>query len=326
MTAPLPSETRGRELVAITGATGFIGRTIAEAVRRQGWPVRALVRQPDAALSAQGVDLVIGTLEDQSSLRRLVADAGFVVHCAGAIKARTAQAFHAVNAAGTERLLAAMTQTAPSSKLLLMSSLAAREPSLSAYAASKRAGETVALADAAAGSRDLCIVRPPAVYGPGDRATLGLFRTLGRRFALLPGRSDARFSLIYVEDLAALAVALLRKPVWGGQIIEPDDGQLGGYRWADLVAAAGEYLRRSVRPCYLPAALLWGPVRVYEAAMRLAGSVPAVSTDKLRELFHRDWVCRLKPAGCACWQPRVQFTDGFARTWSWYTRNGWIRA
>ena len=325
MTTPPPLETRAQQLVVITGATGFIGRTIAAAARRDGWPVRGLVRQPDAALAAEGIDLVTGALEDEASLRRLVAGAGFVIHCAGAIKARTAEAFHTVNAAGTERLLAAMAQVAQPSRLILMSSLAAREPSLSAYAASKRAGETIALADADTTARDLCIVRPPAVYGPGDLTTLGLFRTLGSRLALLPGRSDARFSLIFVEDLAELASALLRKPSWGGQIIEPDDGQVGGYRWADLVAVAGRHLRRSVRPCYLPAGLLWGPVKAYEAVTRLAGSVPTVSTDKLRELFHRDWVCRqMPPAACTCWQPRVQFSEGFARTWSWYTRSGWI--
>ena len=315
-----------RQLVAITGATGFIGRTIAEAARRDGWPVRALVGRPDAALAAHGIDQVAGRLEDEASLRRLVANAGVVIHCAGAIKARTTSAFHVVNAVGTERLLAAMTETAQSSRLILMSSLAAREPALSAYAGSKRAGEAATLADATANARDLCIIRPPAVYGPGDRATLGLFRALGRRLALLPGRSDARFSLIYVEDLAALVIALLDKPAWGGRIVEPDDGRVGGYRWADLAAVAGRHLRRSIRPLHLPAGLLWGPVKIYEAAMRLAGSVPTVSTSKLRELFHRDWVCRLTPsAACACWQPHVQFSEGFARTWAWYSYHGWLK-
>ena len=158
-----------RQLVAITGATGFIGRTIAEAARRDGWPVRALVGRPDAALAAHGIDQVAGRLEDEASLRRLVANAGVVIHCAGAIKARTTSAFHVVNAVGTERLLAAMTETAQSSRLILMSSLAAREPALSAYAGSKRAGEAATLADATANARDLCIIRPPGDAGSVPR-------------------------------------------------------------------------------------------------------------------------------------------------------------
>ena len=127
-----------------------------------------------------------------------------MVHAAGLIKARPADRFDRVNRDGTARLSA----LAPDVPFLLLSSLAAREPQLSPYAASKRAAEEVRhRVGRARGSRS----GAPAVYGPGDRETLAYFKMAARGFALQPAQSDARLSLIHVEDLAeALALALDR--------------------------------------------------------------------------------------------------------------------
>jgi nucleoside-diphosphate-sugar epimerase len=170
-----------------------------------------------------------------------------------------------------------------------------------------------------------CIVRPPAVYGPGDRATLSLFRALRHRLAFLPGDAEARFSLIYVDDLARAIGRLLDWPDWDGSVVEPDDGHSGGYRWADLTAVASAHLGHRVRPVHLPQAVLWVPVGLYQEIARLFGAAPMVTIEKLRELFHRDWVCRLLP-DCFAGMCRgaTQFTDGFAVTWRWYLCNRWL--
>ena len=84
------------------------------------------------------------------------------------------------------------------------------------------------------------IVRPPAVYGPGDRATLPIFQQLGRGLLLAPATRAARFSLIHVADLARLLATLaLRPSAAARQPLEPDDGRAGGYGWSDLAAMAG---------------------------------------------------------------------------------------
>ena len=107
-------------LVAVTGATGFVG---AEAVRQlaaAGWRVRILTRRMplDALMPDHPIEIVLGDLGDSDSLRRLVAGADAIVHCAGLVRALTPLDFFAVNEAGTERLLLAAAEAAPDARFI----------------------------------------------------------------------------------------------------------------------------------------------------------------------------------------------------------------
>jgi nucleoside-diphosphate-sugar epimerase len=319
-TAHVPDPTA--RCIAMTGATGFVGRSIARELRDRGWRLRALVRRP-APEMANDIEQVPGSMEDAASLSALVRDARIVVHCAGAIRAARREDFRRVNAFGTRRLLAAVRQAPEPPRVLLMSSLAAREPRLSAYAASKREAEDM-LAECGV---DHCTIRPPAVYGPGDRATLPLFRLLTRAVAVLPGSPRSRFSLIFVDDLAACVGAVIDRPLWNGGLVEPDDGQPRGYAWADLAAIAGRRLGIRVRLLLLPKWLLWVPAAIAEALASVLGRLPVITLGKLRELYHDDWVSRPTAQGLLeGWQARTRFSEGFARTLRWYVQNGWISA
>ena len=183
-------------LVAVTGATGFVGPHLVSALTRHGFKLRLLIRRWSPMPSLPGVEaeIVLGYLGDEAALRRLVDGADTVVHAAGLIKARTPAEFLAVNRDGTARLSA----LAPEARFILLSSLAAREPQLSAYADSKRAAEQVVAGRTGA----WLVVRAPAVYGPGDRETLAYFRAAARGVAPRPRLDGARLALIHVEDLA----------------------------------------------------------------------------------------------------------------------------
>ena len=306
------------ERVALTGATGFIGRHIALALSDAGLRVRALVRRDDRELSARGVALVIGDLD--SELDQFVADSNAVIHCAAAIRGADPGYLHAVNARGSERLAAA---SSAGSLFLQMSSLAARLPHISPYAATKAAGEELVL-----GHQDrlrVAVLRPPAVYGPADRATLPLFRGMARGLLLHPGTRDARFSLLYADDLVGLVRTLLAAPPPSGTILEPDDGTSGGYGWTDLAAVAGRHLGRKVRPIPVPQAPLSLAARLAERYGRLAGRPPVLSRGKVAELYHRDWVSDTRAmAEVPGWRPTVRFGDGLAATLGWYRGAGWL--
>ena len=309
-------------LVAVTGGTGFIGRTIVRRLLRGGWRVRALARRSDAALSDAGVEVVRGTLEDAAALRELARSTNAVVHCAGAIRAHSKEAFVRANRDGTARLAEAVLAQPTPPRFLLISSLAARAPELSSYAASKRMAEDVVhrtLHDPA----KFCILRPPAVYGPGDRATLPIFRQIQRGLLLVPA-ADARFSLLYVEDLAEIVACLLDAPRWHGEVIEPDDGR-GGYRWPDLAHIAGDHLQRRVRTVPVPWPALWLPAALAQLTGAVLQRAPTITIGKLRELYHADWVCQgtsAMPTLAA--PPRVAFDNGFATTFAWYKERGWL--
>ena len=193
-----------------------------------------------ARLEGISIQWVHGTLEDIEHLDSLVGDADAVVHCAGAVRGITDADFYPVNVEAVSRLAQIAAIRSPAPRFLLISSLAAREPNLSAYAASKRMGE-IALSQMA-GAFAWTVLRPPAVYGPGDRAMLPLFRLMRRGIAPLLGRNDARFSLLYVEDLAEAVIKWLVSESRESRVFELDDGHPRGYSWCE-VAETFERLR-----------------------------------------------------------------------------------
>jgi nucleoside-diphosphate-sugar epimerase len=301
--------------IAVTGATGFVGRHVVAALRDAGRPVRALARRDDPHLAGTGAKLVQGALDDAAALSRLVEDAAAVIHCAGVVAGASPDAFAEINVDGTRRLLE---QTPAGTRIVHVSSLAARQPGLSDYAESKRRGEELAMAAGAV------VVRPPAVYGPGDRMTLPIFRQLARGLLVVPAGREARFSLLHVEDLARLLLAVAMAPAALEGPLEPDDACRGGYAWADLARLAGEVSGHRVRLWRLPSAAVWPLALAAEGAARLTGSPPALSRAKLRELAHPDWVCRAVPPAGLGWRPRIGFAEGFRATVAWYRRQGWL--
>ncbi|MFL6743549.1 MAG: NAD-dependent epimerase/dehydratase family protein, partial [Sphingomicrobium sp.] len=221
--------------LAITGGTGFVGAHVIDAGLAAGHEVEALTRrdQPER----ERVTWIAGSLDDRSALKRLVEDADAIIHVAGVINAPDAAGFEQGNVGGTLAMLAAATAGGVR-RFIHVSSLAAREPKLSLYGASKARAEELVESS----GLDWAIVRPPAVYGPGDRETLELFKMARRGFVLLP--PGGRVSLIHVDDLARLLVALTARGSQRRVIIEPDDGTPGGWSHKDFAKALGKAVGR----------------------------------------------------------------------------------
>ena len=172
------------KLVALTGATGFIGRTLCALLLERGHRLRALVRSPArAALLPPEIEPVTGTLQAADSLTRLCDGADAVIHLAGAVRGNSERDFMAANSDGTRAVLDAAAALASDARFLHVSSLAAREPQLSWYSHSKRAGEEQVMAS----GLDWVILRPPAIYGPGDEEMRTIFDWMARGLALVPG-------------------------------------------------------------------------------------------------------------------------------------------
>ena len=313
-----------RGCVALTGATGFVGGHLLRRLAADGWQLRALTRQPGAlAPETDAVTPIAGDIDSEAALAELVAGADVVVHCAGLVAARSAAEFQRVNAEGTARLLRAAVAGGAEPRFLLISSLAAREPQLSPYAHSKRQAEEALRRDAAGLTWQ--VLRPPVVYGPGDRATLSLFRQFARGLVLRPAGSG-RFSMLYVEDLAAAVAALLAQGGPAGRIMELDDGAPGGYGWDEVIAAAGRQLGRPVRALPVPRSVQRLAAAAGSAGAAITGRPPVLSQGKVNEIAHPDWVCRTGLLGdCISWRAAVGLDEGFSRTTAWYKAAGWLR-
>jgi nucleoside-diphosphate-sugar epimerase len=287
-------------------------------LRQSDRKVRALARSPERAARLSGIadEIVYGDLDDRRALENLAAGSFAVVHCAGVVRGATQEAFDRINLTGVSNLVDALLSAPRPPRLLSLSSLAAREPGLSFYAASKRRGEQV-LEQRAAGLQWIAL-RPPAVYGPGDRELLPLFRLMGRGLALIPGQRDARFSMIFVEDLARLVLAWLAQDGIAPGVYSVHDGRANGYSWQDLAAAASTLCRRPVRALFVPPAILGMPAWLNRRLALWLGYQPMLTPQKLRELRHPDWVCDNRAIQQVLdWQPQVQLEEGLRLTPGW---------
>lgn len=303
-----------RGLVALTGGSGFIGGYILRALTGAGWRVRVLARRPfdvPEGVSPECVDVITGDLADRDALDWLVSGADVLVHAAGVIKAVNRAGFFAVNDAGCRAVVAAWVRHNPKGRMIYLSSLAARHPHLSAYAASKRAGEV-----ACAGLSNAVILRPSAVYGPGDMETARFFRAA--RGAVLPvPLTSAKVTLIHAADVASAVAAFCSDGAAARYALT--DARVAGYSWNELVRALAKVNDRVTAPFVVavPQGALTLAAFFIALGARLRGRPAMVTPGKVRELYH-DWACaprHLPPAGV--WQPHIASADGFADTVRW---------
>ena len=300
--------------LAVTGGTGFVGQAVLDEAGRLGLTVRALARREQPARAH--VEWVRGDLADGEALGRLVDGAEALLHIAGVINAPDRAGFDAGNVAGTEAVVDAAL-AAGVDRLVCVSSLAAREPGLSAYGRSKRLAEEVVQTS----GLDWTIVRPPAVYGPRDREILEVFRFA--RWGIVPMPAHGRASLLHVDDLARLLLALVPgSPATKGRIFEPDEGHPGGWEHGELARAIGRAVGRKV----------WVPrlsKRTLSAGAwidaRLRGRKAKLTADRVGYMTHPDWVSRAERAVPGeFWQPWVATPQGLEDTARWYREQHWL--
>lgn len=299
-------------IVALTGGTGFLGGHIMRSLTAVGHEIRALTRKPQDPM--EGVTWIDGALDQPASLIALMIGGDAVVHCAGVVNAPDIAAFDRGNRIGTANVLAA-TQAASVKRFVHVSSLAAREPQLSAYGNSKRGAEDAVRAS----GLDWRIVRPPAIYGPGDTDNLELFKFARR--GILPMPQRGMLSLIHAGDMARLVVACAE----GGPtrtLFEADDGRPGGWSHKDYAQAIGDAVGR--RAVMLPL-----PRRVLDLGARIdilvRGDRAKLTRDRVSYMTHPDWVidpARRPPPDL--WTPAIDTPEGLKATARWYREAGWL--
>jgi nucleoside-diphosphate-sugar epimerase len=299
--------------LALTGGTGFVGAHVIDAALAADHQVTALTRR--AQPGRDGLTWVAGDLADRAALAHLVEGADAVIHVAGVLKAHDAAGFEAGNVAGTQAVLAAA-ERARTTRFVHVSSLAAREPQLSLYGGSKARAEKLVEES----SLDWAIVRPPAVYGPGDRETLDLFRMAKLGLVVVPARG--RLSIIHVGDLAALLLALSDAAAPRRIMLEPDDGRRGGWTQREFAKVLGRAV--GSRPLILPAG---------RRALNLASWIDRfirrdnarLTPDRAAYFSHPDWVADPRHAiSRDLWRPRFDTIVGLRATADWYRSKGWL--
>lgn len=303
--------------VALTGATGFLGSHVIDALLAAGIPVKALTRrgQPERT----GLDWVMGSLDDDDSLSALVDGTQLVIHLAGLTKAVTRDVFFDVNVTGSKRLFDAA-QRAKVKHVIHVSSLAAREPRLSHYGASKAGAEM--LLTARKWSFSWTIIRPPAIYGPGDKEILKLLKATKLGILPAPGGASNRFSMIHAADMAQALVALCDQSN-KQSVLEIDDNRPGGYTIKDVAAALPAAPAKKTTVVPVPFAVL-GILGATNDMIAKAINRPFMLTlSTARYLCHPDWTVK-EPRRFrhADWSPHFDLKAGLEDTVDWYRKNG----
>jgi nucleoside-diphosphate-sugar epimerase len=297
--------------IAVTGGTGFIGSRLLDKATEGGHEFRALARR--AMRPRRGVTWIDGALDQPESLANLVRGSDAVIHIAGLLSARTKAQFDAVNVHGTASVVKAA-RDAGIRRFVHVSSLAARHPEISLYGASKAEAEKLVEQS----GLEHAIVRPPAVYGPGDKETFDLFRMAKYRLALLP--SNGRLSLIHVDDLADLLLALAGPGAPSSLVVEPDDGEsLTQREFARKLGAAFGHRNLAIRV----------PKFALRAGAAIDGLVrrdrATLTPDRAAYFAHEDWaVDHRRAVPPTFWKPRIGADQGLRETARWYRDHGWL--
>jgi nucleoside-diphosphate-sugar epimerase len=323
--------------VALTGATGYTGSRLLGALVAGGHEVRALVRaaarRPEAGSSVTWVE---GDLRDRAAAGRLVEGADAVVHVAAVY--RTAghpdAYYREVNVGGTEALLEAAARGGVR-RFVHTSTVGVhgdvRHPPADesapiapgdVYQATKAEAEALALAYHRERGVPVAVVRPAAIYGPGETRLLKLFRAIARGRYAVVGSGRAFYHPVYIDDLVAgYGLALERPEAVGEAFI------IGGPRYVSQEELAGLIARHT-------GGRVW-PFRVPAAPLRLAGAlVEAVCVPLgLEPPLHRRrvdfWTKSRafsieKARRVLGYEPKVDVEEGIARTARWYREAGWL--
>ena len=318
----------------VTGATGFVGSHLAEALRRRGDEVTALARSASkaAALEPLGVRVVPGDLHDRAALQRAVEGQDVVYHVAGVVAARGEADFLAANRDGTRHVVEAA-ERAGVGRLVLVSSMAAAGPTVrghplrgdepprpvTAYGRSKLAAEGVVTAS----RLPWTIVRPPMVYGPRDQEVLKVFRLARLGLAPVLGDGTQELSAVHGADLADALVAAGTTGAAAGRIYYACHPEV--FTGAEMALAVGRAMGKRPTIIRVPAFIGRGVLMVTGAAARLAGQTTILTADKANEFFQPAWTGDPEPlARDTGWRASRNLETGLAETYAWYRTAGWL--
>jgi nucleoside-diphosphate-sugar epimerase len=321
----------GAGLTLVTGASGFVGGHLVEALVASGQRVRCLVRPKSDRrwLDGVGVTYAVGAVDDVAAMRHALDGVDVVFHLAGLTTAPRESDYDRVNHGGVVRLVDAM--SARPARLVFCSSLAAGGPAragrplteadppapIGPYGESKARAEQVVLA----AGMPAVVVRPPAVYGPRERDILSAFRLASYGLAIRTGPPRQQLAMVHVSDLVRGLVAAGQSVTASGVYYVSG----ANHRWEEIVAAMSLAVGRPSRIIPLPAPMLRAAARGARAWARLSGTKALLTPERAQDLLQPAWICDdTRARQDLGYVPRVSLVDGMRTTAEWYRAAGWL--
>jgi nucleoside-diphosphate-sugar epimerase len=324
--------------VALTGASGYTGGRLLTLLQQRGHEVSALVRPASITeeLRGSGARLVFGGLGDAAAAERLVEDAAALIHVAAVY--RTAGHpdgyYREVNVEGTRVLLEAAAR-AGLRRFVHTSTVGvhghvekppADETAPIApgdiYQETKAEAEALALEFGRARALPVAVVRPGAIYGPGETRLLKLFRAIARGRYAVVGSGRTFYHPVYIDDLLEGFLLALERPeaageaflVAGPRYVSQDD-------LADLIA---RHTGGRVLPFHLPAWPIQWAGDLCEALCVPLGIEPPLHRRRVDFWTKSRAFSIAKARERLGYDPKVDLDEGIARTAAAYRQAGWL--
>jgi nucleoside-diphosphate-sugar epimerase len=316
----------------VTGATGFIGSHLVDALIKRGYTVTCLARKTSNLKWIEHLDIkyTFCDLADIESYRDKIDNYDYVFHLAGLTKAVSGKDFFSANAENTKKLLEIIAdRNSKIKRFIFLSSLAAVGPSgdgnpisedlppkpVSMYGKSKLEGENAVM-----GYKDripITIIRSPAVYGPRDSDFLLLFKLINK--GISPYWGKCYYSLLYVEDLVQGIILSAEKHESEGKVFFLSNGML--YSNEDIVREISLVLNSKVIRLKLPRSIMHFLAFIVEKLNKKG----IMNRDKVKELYYSNWTCDATQAKEELgFNAKITLREGIKWTADWYKIHQWL--
>jgi len=324
--------------VLVTGVNGFVGSHIALAFLRAGYSVTGLLRKTSNTrlIKDLSIDLKYGDVTDRDSLTDAISGQDYIIHPAGLIQAKSIDAFMKVNQQGTKNVLEAAYENCQGlKKLVYISSQAAAGPSesevpidetidphpVSDYGRSKLAAESEC--HSFFDKLPVAIVRPPAVYGPGDEGILPFFKIVKSGWYWKFGLKERFASIVHVTDLARAVVLAAESENSNGETFFAANPGLNSI--CQMQKLMADIMKVEVKPLVTPIWLTKCLAGLDAVSSIVTGQPRSLTMDKIRELSQMYWLCNSSKAESVLgWKPEISQADGLTETIDWYIQHRWL--
>ena len=327
-----------KERVLITGASGFVGYHLINKAINNNLEVFAAVRKSSKVEHLKGLDIKY-TYPDFTNLQALTDNINenkydYIIHAAGVTRARSVEEYNTINVDYTYNLaIAAIESKISLKKFVLISSLAAIGPlndldgiitgnttpnPVTAYGRSKLLAEEKLKS---VEGLNYTILRPTGVYGPRDKDIFIFFKQINNRFEPYIGKIAQNLSLIYVTDLAKVAV----KALYAGNKLAYNLSDGNFYNRYELGNITKNALNLKTFKIHLPVNFVKLIANIAEKISSLRHQAAVLNVEKLNELMAVNWNCDITPAKSDLgFNPVYDLKAGVTETLKWYKANKWL--
>ena len=330
----------------VSGANGFIGSHLVEALKKRGYLVTCLVRKTSNLNWLKGLDirLVYGDCTEKESLYQAVEGADYVYHLAGVVRAVDRETYYRVNFLGTKNLLEVCdainrnikkfiylsTQAAvgpekgakKGDRLLFPVSEGEQDPHpITDYGKSKLKGEVVV--NSYRDRLPVLTIRAPVVYGPRDKDIYTYFKFLKTGIRPLPGKGEGCFNALYVGDLIEGMILAAENESSSGETYFIADER--SYSWREAAEKAARAMGVRALKINIPGWLIFASAFLAELTSGITRKPALIDRQKAKEILHNGWFCDISKARERLgFRPRFSLEEGLRITAAWYKDNGWL--